>query len=289
MKTAMGLLVVLAAGVSATPVTAQQLTEAWRTAGFMTPESVSYDAGTGAAYVSNINSPDMSANGQGYISKVGLDGTVIEERFAEGLDAPKGTFVRDGKLWVAGVEELVEIDLTTGDVVNRYAAPGATFLNDVAVAEDGTVYATETMQGAVYALSGGTLSQFLADPALAGANGIEVDGNALLVATLGDMSGGFENLKPSNVKRVDIATRAVTDYGSADPVGMLDGIEKIDGGVIVTDNGGGRVVMVSEAGMVDEVGATGGGSADFEYVPDQNLILVPNLQTNELVAYTWAR
>src|ERR1700754_3476259 len=109
MKSAIGLLAVLAAGFAAFPATAQQLTEAWRATGFMTPESVSYDAGTGAAYVSNINSPDMSGNGQGYITKLGLDGKVIEEKFAEGLNAPKGTFVADGKLWVAGVEELVEI------------------------------------------------------------------------------------------------------------------------------------------------------------------------------------
>jgi sugar lactone lactonase YvrE len=277
----------LALGLCAVTVShAQSLNEAWRATGFVMPESASYDPGTNALYVSNINSPDMSANGQGYITQLGLDGTVMKEKFAEGLNAPKGTFVAGTTLYVAGVEEVVEIDLSSGQVTARHAIPGATFVNDVAVAEDGTIYATETMQGAIYTIANGTATQFVADPALAGANGIAIDGSRLLVATLGDISGGFQNLKPSNVKAVDIATKAITDFGSAAPVGTLDGIELIEGGVLVTDNGGGRLVKVAEDGMATEIGQTGAGSADFELVQDQNLVVIPLLNTSEVVGFT---
>lgn len=267
---------------------AQSITETWRKGGFMSPESVSFDPASNALYVSNINSPDMSANGQGYISQVGLDGAVMKEKFAEGLNAPKGTFVKDGTLYVAGIEEVVEIDLATGEVTTRHAIPGATFVNDVAVADDGTIYATETMQGAIYTISNGTVSTLITDAALAGANGIVIDGQRMLVATLGDMSGGFENLKPSTVKAVDLASKAVTDFGSSEPVGMLDGIELTDGGVLVTDNGGGRLVKVAEDGTITEIGASGAGSADFEYIPDQNLVIVPLLNSSEVVGFTYA-
>jgi sugar lactone lactonase YvrE len=229
----------------------------------------------------------MSANGQGYISQLSLDGKVLKEKFAEGLNAPKGTAVTDGKLYVAGVEELAEIDLASGKVLNRYAAPGASFLNDVVVAEDGSIYVTETTQGAIYKLEGGTLSQWLVDPALAGANGIIISDGALLVATLGDISKGFDNMKPSNVKRVDLASKAVTDFGSSKPVGGLDGIEAAPGGVIVTDNSGGRLVFIGTDGTIKEIGATGAGSADLEYVPDQNLVIIPMLQGTEVVGYTY--
>lgn len=266
---------------------AQSIAPSWRATGFATPESVSYDPGSNALYVTNINSPDMSANGQGYVTQLSLDGTVMKEKFAEGLNAPKGTFVKDGTLYVAGVEEVVEIDLASGAVGSRHAIPGASFVNDVAVAADGTIYATETMQGAVYKISGGTATQVVADPALAGANGIVIDGGRLLVATLGDMSGGFENLKPSNIKAVDLATKAITDYGSAEPIGMLDGLEPVEGGVLVTDNGGGRLVRVAEDGTITDVGATGAGSADFEFIPEQNLIIVPLLNTNEVLAFNY--
>ncbi|RYG85822.1 MAG: gluconolaconase, partial [Alphaproteobacteria bacterium] len=166
---------------------AAEFTELWRTGGFMMPESVSYDAASDALYVGNINSPDMSANGAGYISKVGLDGKVIEEKFADGLNAPKGTYIANGKLYVAGVEEIAVIDMATGEVIERLSAPGATFLNDLVVAEDGTIYATETLQGAIYTFSGGSSAQFVVDPALAGANGIVLEDGKLLVATLGDV------------------------------------------------------------------------------------------------------
>ncbi len=271
----------------ASPVAAQPLAEAWRAVGFTTPESVSYDPGTNALYVSNINSPDMSANGQGYITQLGLDGSVMNERFAEGLNAPKGTFVAGSTLYVAGIEEVVEIDLSSGQVTTRHAIPGAILVNDVAVADDGTIYATETMQGAIYAIADGTATEFVADPALAGANGIVIDGNRLLVATLGDISGGFENLKPSNVKAVDIATKAITDFGSAEPVGGLDGIELVEGGVLVTDNSGGRLVKIAEDGSMTEIGHTGAGSADFEFVADQNLVVIPLLNSSEVVGFTY--
>jgi hypothetical protein len=231
----------------------------------------------------------MSTNDQGYVSKVGLDGEVLQEKFAEGLKVPKGTAIADGRLYVAGVEELVEIELASGEIVNRYSAPGATFLNDVAVAGDGTIYVTETFQSAIYALIDGKLTQWLADPALAGANGILVDNGMLLVATMGDMSGGFENLKPSNVKSVDIASKAVSDFGSAEPVGVLDGIERVEGGVLVTDNGGGRLVMIGDDGTITEIGQTGAGSADHEYVAEENLVIIPMLQGNEVVAYSYTR
>ncbi|HHY48841.1 MAG TPA: SMP-30/gluconolactonase/LRE family protein, partial [Alphaproteobacteria bacterium] len=190
-------------------------------------------------------------------------------------------------LYVAGIEEVVEIDLATGEVKTRHAIPGASFLNDVAVAEDGTIYATETMQGKIYAIAGGEASEFVADPALAGANGIVIDGGRLLVATLGDISGGFEKLQPSNVKAVDIATRTVTDFGSAEPIGSLDGIERLDGKVQVTDNGGGRLVEVSEDGTITVVGETGAGSADHEFVASENLVVIPLLQSNEVVGWTY--
>jgi len=269
------------------PALGQELSEAWRLSGLAMPESASYDPASGTLFVSNVNSPDMSANGQGYISQVSLDGELMTEKFAEGLNAPKGTFVADGRLYVAGVEELVEIDLASGEVLNRYAAPGATFLNDVAVADDGTVYVTESLQGAIYTLQDGELTQWLADPALAGANGIIVDGDNLLVATMGDISGGFENLEPSTVKSVNISTMEVTDFGSAEPIGALDGIELVEDGVLVTDNSGGRLVLVADDGTITEVGQTGAGAADHEYVAEENLVVIPMLQGNEVVAYTY--
>lgn len=275
----------VAIAAMAAPAAAQDYTEVWKTSGFMIPESVSYDPGTKSLFVSNINSPDFSPNGKGYISQVSLTGDLIKERFVDGLNAPKGTDVSNGKLYVAAVGELVEIDIESGKIANRYPAPEATFLNDVAVGPDGRAFVTETFQSAIYVLEDGKLSKWLTDPQLAGANGIIVDGNEIRVATLGDMSGGFEKMKPSNIKSVNIDTKTITDYGSPAPIGALDGIEKMDQGLMVTDNSGGRLVQVKPDGTTTVLVAPGAGLADFEYIPDQHLVVIPNLQSGEVVAY----
>ncbi len=260
-------------------------TEVWRTGGFAMPESVAFDPTGAAFYVSNINSPDMAPNGQGYISKVGRDGAVITERFVEGLNAPKGIDidVTGRRLWVAGVQELTEVDLEAGTVAHVYAAPGAGFLNDVAVAPDGRVFVSETATGAVWVLENGSFAEWLRDPALAGANGLAVTDGKLLVAPLGDISRGFANLAPQRVRIVDLATKAVSDWPGA-PVGALDGMEVLaDGSLILSDNPAGTVVKVSAAGVAEVLATPGSGAADLEYVAEDDLIVVPMLQGGEIV------
>ena len=46
---------------------------------FELPESVIYDSKNDVLYVSNITDHPFNKDGTGYISKIGLDGTVIEK------------------------------------------------------------------------------------------------------------------------------------------------------------------------------------------------------------------
>jgi len=264
---------------------AAQYTEAWRASGFVMPESVAFDPGTNTLFVSNINSPDMSANGQGYVTRLGIDGAVVTEKFVEGLNAPKGIDIVDGRMFVAGIAELVEVDLAAAAITGRYPLPGAVFLNDVKVAPDGRVFVTETLRGAVYVLENGALTEFVTDPAITGANGITIEGDRLLIAPLGDISGGFANLPPQRIMAIDLATRVITPFAEG-PVGVLDGIEPAgDGAFLVTDNPAGTVLRVDASGAVDEIVAPGSGAADFEFVAETGLIVVPMLNSGEVVAY----
>ncbi|MGZ9811102.1 SMP-30/gluconolactonase/LRE family protein [Pseudoroseicyclus sp. H15] len=283
-KQTTGLAAGLLALTAALPSAAQEAEVSWSLDGFSMPESVIYDPDSGTLFVTNINSPAMAADGAGYVSQVSLDGEMLNAEFATGLNSPKGTLISDGMLYVAGIEELAVIDLATGEVTERYSAPGATFLNDVTMGDDGTIYVTETMQSAIYALKDGELTEWLADPALAGANGITFNDGMLEVATMGDLSGGFENLTPSNVKTVNIADMSVSDYGSDAGIGALDGIEAYDGGMLVTDNMGGKLVSVAPDGTVTDLANVGGGAADHEFVADSGMAYVPVMQANELLA-----
>jgi sugar lactone lactonase YvrE len=91
---------------------------------------------------------------------------------------------------------VVRYDLKTGLLVNRYDAPDANQLNDLTIAADGTIYATDSAGGTLFRKTPAekTLTPFGAKGALPGANGITLaaDGN-LYVA----ISTGIATIDPS--------------------------------------------------------------------------------------------
>ena len=69
-------------------------------------------------YVSNITDHPFNKDGTGYLSKIGLDGTVIEQKWIDKLNAPKGLTISKDKLYIADVDELVEVDIATAKAVS---------------------------------------------------------------------------------------------------------------------------------------------------------------------------
>ena len=281
-------LAALALAASALPAAGGTLEEVWRATGFETPESVLFDPATGAIFVSNINGAPDAVDGNGYISRLGADGTVEDLKWLEGLDAPKGMAVVGGRLFVADIAQIVEIDIATGTVAGRYPAEGAAFLNDVTADSAGRVYVSDSFTSAIYVLADRTVTRWVQDAALLGPNGLTIDaeGGRLIVAGLGDLSQGFENLRPGHVQTVDLATGAVGDLGSAEPVGALDGIEPDGaGGYYVSDFFGGRLLHLAADGTFEELGVLAeSGTADIGYRPDEGLILVPLMMDGAVVA-----
>lgn len=280
----LGLIAVMMASHAA----AQTATETWRTTGFSSPESVEWDATAGVLYVSNMGNDPMAKDGDGYIATLGTDGAIKTDKWVTGLDAPKGMAVLGGKLYIADIDQLVEIDIATAAITNRYPAAGAVLLNDVVAAPDGRIFVSDTFGSSVWVLEGGTMTMFAQDPALMGANGLAIAGNALVVANLGDVSQGFEKITPGYVVSVDLTSKAVTPFGSTDPSGVLDGIEPDGaGGMLITDNMGGRLLLQSAGGAAAEVGKLEPGAADMEFIADQSLVVVPLTPANTVIGMTW--
>ncbi len=105
----------------------------WKIDGFDRPESVIPSADKSEIYVSNINGPSNKQDGNGYISRISLDGKVIEKKWITGLDGPRGFALDNSKLYISDVTGLVTVDINTGQIVNRVPVAGAGFLNDVSV------------------------------------------------------------------------------------------------------------------------------------------------------------
>lgn len=258
----------------------------WETKGLAQPESVTYDPVTDVLYVSNINGAVMQKDGNGFISRLRPDGTIIERIWAKGLNAPTGLALRDRKLYVADVDELVEINAASGRVTKRHKAKGAIFLNDVAIAEDGTVYATDTPMNTIWRLKDGTFEPWLANDDLNGPNGIIVQGDKLIVASFGKMPSSGQEQELAGLMTVSIEDQTVAPLGKGKPVGNLDGLQELEPGVyLVTDWAGGTLFRIDRKGKADQLINLNQGSADLMYFPDQNAVVIPMMLDNTLAAY----
>ena len=113
------------------------------TTGLQHPESIISDGKF--FYATNIGealSP-MTKDGDGSIYKLSLDGKLIEQRFNKSaLNAPKGTAIVNGVLYVADIDRVVGVDIRTGEQVKEIdlASFGTSFLNDIAVKDETTLF-----------------------------------------------------------------------------------------------------------------------------------------------------
>ena len=115
----------------------------------------------GVLYVSNISGQPTEKNGAGFISRLSKEGQVEVMEWAKDLDAPKGMGILNGKMYVTNITELVEVDMATGEILNRYPVEGSEFLNDVAIG-DGKVFFSDMNTGKLHVLENGevkTLAQ----------------------------------------------------------------------------------------------------------------------------------
>ena len=252
--------------------------EAWRTDGLSTPESVVYDEANQRLIVSNIIGEATEADGKGSLSTIALDGTMIDANWVEGLDAPKGSAIAGGKLYVADISNIRVVDLASG-AVETIAVDGATFLNDVTAGDDGAVYVTDTFANRIYRVADGAAALFLEDAALGSPNGILFDQGALVVAGFGQLAEKQEDMVPGGLVSVDIASKAITPM--AEKVGFLDGIDRFDEALVVSDFFGGKIISIAADGTQTTLAELGMGTADIG--TDGTAIYVPLMMQNQVV------
>lgn len=263
-----------------------QVQKLWETpAQLKTPESVLYAPTEGVLFVSNIDGKPDEKDGQGFISRVSpTNGTIVELNWVSGLNAPKGMAVSDdsSKLYVSDITDLVEIDITNGQITNRYTIPGSTFLNDVASDKQGNIYVSDTGSNSTYKLENNTSAPriWLQTPELNSPNGLYVDNstNKLVIASLG-----------GSLSLVDLDNKTIGNLGTQVPMGSLDGIVGDTGENLyyVTDWAAGKVYAVNSDGtdyrtLID---LQKQGTADLEFITSERMVIIPMMQDNKLVAY----
>jgi len=252
------------------------LTMKWKTEPVLTTvESVIYDKDHDVLYTANINGKPDSMDGNGFISKVSLDGGIPTPHWIDGMDAPKGMGISNGKLYVADINKIHEVDINAGKIVKTYPVEGAQFLNDVTVDGTGKVYASDSNTGNVYVLDNGTVSTWLSG--VAGPNGLLADGDKMWVLSWKDQT----------MNSVDPSSKQLTV--KADSLENPDGIEAIGDGTYLVSGWNGRIQLVNPAtGKVSvllDTRADSVSAADIEYIPEKRLLLIPTFFKNSVVAY----
>lgn len=250
----------------------------WTLTGLAEPESVALGPDGRTLFVANVGGEGEVKDGDGFISRVTTGGKMLQRRWVTGLDAPKGAAVSGQRLYVSDIDRLVEIDIPSGRIIARYPVPGATFLNDVAVAPDGAVLVADSGTGRIFALADGAMRVWSADPLLKSVNGLLPEPGRLVVTTM-----------EGKLLAIDYPARSVKVL--AEGLGQADGVAAGDGDTYFVSEWPGRLFRVTPDGKVMvlmDTRAQGVYINDFIRVGD--LLIVPNWKPGSLSAYrmlTW--
>lgn len=255
---------------------AQQLEKLWTSAAdFQTPESALYNAELDIVFVANMGQVRDTKNGDGFIAQMNLKGEITNLKWLTGLNDPKGMAIYNGKLYVADMDELIVIDIEQAKVVNKYLAPNAKFLNDVTVCKNGMVFVSDMRDQRIYALVDGNFDSWLYNENLQNVNGLWAEGGKLYAGN-------------ASVWEIDIKTKAMNElFGETQGI---DGLEKLENGEFIFSNWAGRIHVSKQQKVVTLLNRAEKqlNTADIDFVPHKNLVLVPTFFGNTVEAFTLA-
>jgi len=249
----------------------------WETDTLMTTsESVIYDSKREMLYVACINgiSPWVH-DGDGFIARVNLQGEVIDHKWVEGMSAPKGMGILEDMLYVNDINQILKIDLETGEISERIPVEGAERLNDLTVAHDGDIFVSDSKASVIYKITDGVPTKILQDSTLNGINGIYMFHDTLFFAT-------YNEGAVYRIQHDDLVPKKLVNLPSGG-----DGVEMYKDGFIISAWEG-RIFLVDNNWKFREfLNSTQQkiNSADIEVIEDKDLLLVPTFFDNRVVAY----
>lgn len=257
--------------------------------GFKFPESVAYDPTAKVLYVSEFGSElkPTQMDGKGRISKVALDGSVMEETFlpAEGqvLNKPKGIWVAGERLWVTDIDSLWVFD-TNSRQGRKVALPGIKFANDPTIVGD-AVFVSDNRGDQLYRVEPADfLAEGVEPEVTLVSSGKAVNPNGLYPGADGSLlMVGFKSNEEA--RGIYAMMPGGEPKALAEGIGRLDGIYQVKSGdLLVTDWDTGSLNLWSAKAGLQKLAADFKGPADFAVVPNDGglLVVVPDLVKSEL-------
>jgi hypothetical protein len=259
--------------------------------GFAFPESVSYDPKAKVLYVSEFGSPKLDPtlkDGMGRISKVALNGKVLEQKFlpaasGEALNKPKGNWVKGDRFWVTDIDVVWIFDLKTKKG-RKLALPGIEFANDLAVAEN-MLYVSDNRSDQLFRIEPADFLNSRSEPKVTSVfKGAGVNPNGVYPARDGMllMVGFVAPDKPRGIFALGVSGQIKP---LSDPLGRLDGLyEMHDGSLLATDWNSGSLFRWTEKTGMQKLADGFKGPADFCVVQQAGglTVVVPDLVQGQL-------
>ena len=250
----------------------------WQTDSLLTTcESVLYDKTSQTIYVTNVNNGPWEKDNNGFISTINTKGEIIELKWVEGLNAPKGLGLYSGKLYVGDIDDLVEIDIENRKISKKYTVENNPQLNDVTVSPKGVVYVSGSNSNKIHTLEEGNLSVYAANPEGKRLNGLLWQKEGIYYADFAESVFGLVNNKDHTFK---ILTK---DIGNA------DGIIRLENGDFITSDWSGQIFYIyAKDWTVIKLLDTRDQkilAADIDYIPETQTLIVPTFFHNSVMAY----
>jgi sugar lactone lactonase YvrE len=179
---------------------------------------------------------------------------------------------------VVGRYNLVEADIETQTITNRYPFPEPVFANDVTCDESGTFFVTDGGKACIYKLENGKFVEWFKGDWLNGVNGILAVNNKVCVGTASDGS----------LRSIDTHTKEIKTLLTLGPSVVIDGLRSDGKGNFLVSDYAGKLIRVSPEGKTELLLNTKSRQitlADFEFIPEKSLVVIPTFTDNRVMMY----
>lgn len=245
----------------------------WQTDSVLkTPESALFDATRQVIYVSNVNLNPRKKDGNGFISKLAKDGSIIELEWVKNMSSPKGLGLFGNTLYVTDVDEVIAINVDSGTIIKKYPIANSGMLNDISIDKDGTVFITDMDAGKILTLKDEAVSLWKSD--IINPNGVFVEDDRILIASKnGKFTAYHKDTKAPSILCEGIA--------------KADGIELMNSGNYLVSDWTGELFLIKNNTPTSILSTKENNiqTADIGLIKDENIVLVPTFFNNKLVAY----
>jgi hypothetical protein len=257
--------------------------------GFGHVESVVYYPRGNVLFTSDFGPALKPADkdGKGKITKVSLDGKILEEQFlptkGQVLNKPKGLWVRGNRLWVTDIDSVWIFDLKTKDG-KKLELPGVTFANDPTVM-GGALYISDNRSDQLVRVEPADFLKSKVPPKITivfkdksiNPNGLfPGKGGALLMVGLKDKD---------NPRGIYSLTPGKDPVPLTDNFGQLDGLYQMrNGDILTTDWKTGSLIRWNKKDGMQTLASGFKGPADLCAFPTEKglLVAVPDLVKGEI-------